>query len=361
MMDLAVTGFFTDYSGYGEAARRTLIALNAAGANVFRGNLLFDEPPDEVTAKPIEPWLNDFLNKARTGKEPLHLMIAAANTYSIIRIPEGRQVGYTMWETDQLHTAFKAACVEQSKIIVPSQHNQDVMREAGIEAGLVPLPTVTPPVIERVDFPGVTDDLFVFYSILTWQERKNPLGLLTAYMTNFTGYDPVTLVLKVFGGADVNAKLTREIDKLESDLAIPNPPRFSILVSKWNPDDIWALHLRGNCFVTLTRGEAYCLPALDALSVGNQVIATGYGGQLDFLKENGRWHPGVQLVKYTYTPVRQRYPYFNGLQLWAEPDILHAGACMKLAANGAKKMPSPDLKSLSPEVIGKRWLEVLSD
>jgi glycosyltransferase involved in cell wall biosynthesis len=92
----------------------------------------------------------------------------------------------------------------------------------------------------------------------------------------------------------------------------------------------------GHAFVLPTRGEGVGLPFIEALSSGIPVIATGWGGQMDFINERNSF-----LVKYKLENPALRMnnaisPDYRTLfaekgQLWAEPDLNHLKNQMRYA------------------------------
>lgn len=48
-------------------------------------------------------------------------------------------------------------------------------------------------------------------------------------------------------------------------------------------EDMGPLHLAGDAFISLTRGEGFGVGAFEAAAAGKPVIMTGWGGRLDFL------------------------------------------------------------------------------
>jgi len=147
-------------------------------------------------------------------------------------------------------------------------------------------------------------------------------------------------------------------------LNLPNPPRYKLLVGDLTDAALWALHARGDCMVSMTRGEAFGIPLLDALSTGNAIIAPDWGGHVDFLREPfidspAVPRPGVRFVRTRLTPVVQKYHYFTGAQNWADPDILDAVSAMRAAFGAGRVKIRRDLSHLSPEVVGRQLLQVL--
>ncbi len=328
-MRVAFSGFLRDSSGYGEAARRILWALRAVpGIDLQPGMMLNDGLGTAVQDEAV-----DELWGAPRKNEDVHLVFASATDFAAIRDPSVRTIGLTCWETDRLHPAFLAGIQAVDHLLVPSWHNSRIVRRAGhMAVARVPYPIAEPMVGATlpVELPP---HVYVFYSIASWQERKNPLGLLISYLTTFTAEDPVALVLKTSGiHEDV---LAAEVGRLMAALNLPNPPRALVSGAQWTPAQVWALHEHGDCYVSLSRGEAYGLPILDAMTVGNHVIATGWGGHLDFMG-----HPTVGgRVHYTMTPVVQAYHYFSGEQCWADPDLLDAGKLMRMVLRQADDVP----------------------
>ncbi len=56
------------------------------------------------------------------------------------------------------------------------------------------------------------------------------------------------------------------------------------------------LHRRGDCLVSLNRGEGFGLPILDAARAGHPVVVTGWGGALDITGEDWPLLVGYELV-----------------------------------------------------------------
>jgi SAM-dependent methyltransferase len=92
----------------------------------------------------------------------------------------------------------------------------------------------------------------------------------------------------------------------------------------WPEARIEALHARGDCYVSLHRGEGWCYPLFEAAGRGTPVVATNYSGPLEYLDEDAH-----KLVRHTLCPVRQSYRYYHPRMRWAEPDLKHASELMR--------------------------------
>lgn len=378
-MKIAYSAFLRDTSGFGEAARRMATAMETAGLEVVPGVVLTD---GAIQMEPVGAAAA-ILARAPIALPDVHLLFAAAADFPSLAVDARHQVGMTCWETDRVHESALRGAREMDLLVLPSSASARVLGRdiLGLELSeppsrpghrprlaKVPYPTVTPP--EGLDRDadlglGIAPNTYVFYSVMTWQERKNPRGLLTAYLTKFTAGDDVLLVLKIAGGAAMKQRVLAEYAALVKDLNLPYaPPAVRFLVGAWPSErQMWALHTRGDCYVTLTRGEAFGLPILDALTVGTSVIATGWGGHLDLLGgPEGARRPGVILVPAQFTPVVQRYPHFDGRQLWADPDLCAAREAMaECVGDGRAPKIAHDLAAYSPEAVGQQFATLLTE
>src|SRR5205823_482995 len=78
------------------------------------------------------------------------------------------------------------------------------------------------------------------------------------------------------------------------------------------------------CYMSLHRSEGFGLTPAEAMALGKPVIATRYGGTLDFMNDENSY-----LVDHTWTKVgRAAHPY-PADAIWAEPDLDHAARLMR--------------------------------
>ena len=167
----------------------------------------------------------------------------------------------------------------------------------------------------------MTERDFVFYSIFEWQERKCPLELLEAYVRAFPTETDTLLLIKTNPGAVSVAR--QAVEKVRQQ--VRSEARIAMCCAAWSEAHIAALHERGDCYVSLHRGEGWGYPLFEAASRGTPVIATGYAGPLDYLQPRAH-----QLVRYELRPVRQPYVYYHPRMRWAEPDVSACGGTYAL-------------------------------
>ena len=84
--------------------------------------------------------------------------------------------------------------------------------------------------------------------------------------------------------------------------------------------DMCRLHKTCNCFVMPSYGEAWCIPAFDAMGFGNTPICSHGTGMRDFIQEDagflvpGRWEPVYGMTE-TFTDL------FTAEENWFSIDI----------------------------------------
>lgn len=362
---ISISGYYLDPSGYGETTRRYTYALQQAGVDVVPGQPLTD---GYGQMDPAETWkwakLNEFIRKK--GKPDTHFILAAAAQIPIVRdmVDAPRTVGFTAWETDRLPDSYVSGADELDGIVVPCNWNASVYQDRDIDAARVLIPAIKPERPEvlpqarlslRKHF-GIKESSYVFYSIGTWQPRKNFEGLVTAYLRAFTGYDDVALVLKITGGtADIEAA-KQAATSLRKIANIPNPPKIIVDGGRNMTDEVlWGLHAAGDCYVSMTRGEACGIPMMDAAVMGKRVIATSEGGHVDYLES----YPGFFGVECNRAPVMQDYVFFSANQCWYEPLVLSCSKLMKTAVQDGPVVLTWDMRHLDPKTIGHQLAEVL--
>ncbi len=282
-------------------------------------------------------------------------------------------VGFTTWESDTLPAHWPPLLNRADHILVPCRMNDAVFRRCDVKKPVSVVPhirrhqwhDVTPG--ELADFRrdlGVPEGDFVFYTINTWDPRKNLDGLLRAYIRAFRSSDPVTLIVKTgasgsgpgpfypFVGSTQD--LVREIVRLNTAALGREAPRIVMLAHDALPGrQIDALHEIGDCFVSLSRGEGWGLGAFDAATLGVPVLMTGWGGQTDFLGDSWPGALPYRMARCSVWPPPQ--PSFHTNQRWAEPDENSAGEMMRrIVAN-----PAPFRAAAAPirENIATRFAE----
>ncbi len=95
--------------------------------------------------------------------------------------------------------------------------------------------------------------MYAFLSIFKWEDRKNPTGLLEAYLSEFSAAEPVALYLRSGGSASA---VQEAVDRLVEKHAIAAAPRV-VWVPKTTHAEYAQLFAGADAFVLPTHGEGW--------------------------------------------------------------------------------------------------------
>lgn len=127
---------------------------------------------------------------------------------------------------------------------------------------------------------------FTFLHVSSCFPRKGADILLDAFLKCFDGSDPVKLIIKTF--PNIHNDIEDRLVSLKAKYQLP--PEIQIINEDWS-DQNQLVALYNNCDVLVapSRGEGFGLPIAEALWLGKPVIATGFGGHMDFLGDDYPW------------------------------------------------------------------------
>jgi ADP-heptose:LPS heptosyltransferase/2-polyprenyl-3-methyl-5-hydroxy-6-metoxy-1,4-benzoquinol methylase len=319
---LVYHGYVFDASGYGQAARAYIHALHGAGVALSVVDL--QTGPRQTRDALVESLLGAPV------EADFHLFHGIPPQWSRHAARYKNAIGMTVWETDSMPAQWRSALSRCLDVWLPCDYNASVFGAAlGRPVFKLPHPLPAAPpdygAAQAAELPGVRPGDFVFYSIFEWQERKSPQGIIEAFMRAFDAEGEIVLFIK----SSLAAARQAEQALGQARRATGSRARVVIRCEAWPEEKIEALHRRGDCYVSLHRGEGWCYPLFDAAGRGKPVVATAYSGPLEYLSAEEHF-----LVRYRLGPVGQLYRYYHHGMRWAEPDLEHAAQQMRAAYEG---------------------------
>jgi glycosyltransferase involved in cell wall biosynthesis len=291
-------------------------------------------------------------------------------------------IGCTAWETSRTPAHWRELMSQADAIAVPSEFNRAVFQAAVPEVPVTLLPHIrrhtwndyTPS--ER---RGAKSDLGipahhrVFYTIATWDPRKDLPEMIRLFVQAFSNDDPVTLLIKTNElGADIGPHFRQRstrtlaaevVSELGRELGRA-PPNIILNTDRLGSAELDMIHAIGDVYVTVSHGEGFALGAFEAATRATPVLATAWGGQTDFL--GGEWL-GALPCRMTQAPLWPPHkPSYFPSQRWARVERDAVVDRMRAVFDNAEPFEQEAraireriVERFAEPVIARRWLELI--
>lgn len=218
-------------------------------------------------------------------------------------------------EVDRCTPQWVVKCNEMDLIIVPSKFSAEVLTETVYQAeqnGEVKYLKIVKPIhviphwfnkpkeIAPSKFQFSTKKNLLFVGL--WgnkggfgEDRKNVSDLIRIFLDENKDNSDAGLVLKtsiITNSPEDLHHTTNKIKQIKSNF--PNVKcKIHLIHQSLTEDEMWSLydHKQIQGFISLTNGEGFGLPLLEAAACGKPIIATNWSGHLDFLREKNGFLP----------------------------------------------------------------------
>jgi glycosyltransferase involved in cell wall biosynthesis len=348
-MKLRFYGHIGSMTGYGRAGGDLVLALRTAGVDVEIRPL--DKPESLIWDGP-HAQLRDLARRDSELDPAPDAVIVHTLPMDCMRVldivnQEGPSlydgpplIAYTTWETDNAPAEVSRALAAFDQVWVPSPRTAAALRRSEVDLAM---PLVVPhcfdPAVDRSGVPySPVMRPFRFYYVGGWNARKNPAGVVRAFCWAFERGDDVELVLHVPGTVP---------DRLRAAIAmcgIPKEvhPKISASIMYKTEKELLAFHANEvDCFVSASHGEAWNLPAFEAMLAGRHVICPARQGSDYFLENTSadlyESTRSIATCDVTHLPDGTfdvvKPQGLDGRETWQEPDLIRLGHHMRRCAN----------------------------
>lgn len=338
-MNVCYLGPLKDYSGYGEANRHFVAALDEAGVTVIPELVSYSREASDFGAlgARLEPL---YANKADYRIKILH---TTPNVFKRYIEPGKYHIAHFFWETDLVPPAFADGLRLCDEIWTGSEANKKAILSAGVDKPVHIFPQaieVDRAPVEPFLTPGIKEDALIFYSIFEWTDRKNPAGLLQAYWEEFQDDENVALIIKTyFNGFGLGSRrmIRQQVEHLKSRSGLSKFPPVFLYLDLMDRAEIERLHATGHVYVSAHRGEGWGVPQVEAALSGNAMIATGYGGCHEYFTDGSN----AVIIPFDMTRLKgmeHSSQWYTSDQHWAEPDMDAFRAALRDSYENPQKM-----------------------
>jgi glycosyltransferase involved in cell wall biosynthesis len=316
-----VAGFLQSELGIGEAGRGLISGLDAARIPVLP---LHGEWRPSSRQEQGYAMLN-----TDSAAFPINIVCVNADVLPRWAAQAGEKffadrytIGFWWWEVLAFPTEWLSAFDLVDEVWVATEHVANaLMPVSSVPVTKITMPVSAPPVGRRsrreLGLPEGFLFLFLFdhHSVL---ERKNPLAVIEAFKQAFPASSGASLVVKSINHeyhADAHERLL---------LAASEHPDVHLIDRYVTARDKNAMIASADCYVSLHRAEGFGLTLAEAMCMGKPVIATRYGGNLDFMDDHNSWLVDCEMVP--IGPGQTPYPAEGE---WANPDLEQAAGHMR--------------------------------
>tara|TARA_R110002094_G_scaffold114300_1_gene110163 strand:+ start:1981 stop:3201 length:1221 start_codon:yes stop_codon:yes gene_type:complete len=394
MSKILYIGPVRDFSGYATAARGYIQALHDAGANLVVRPVRYDQA-DPGTGYKVTDLERMLLKR---DLKDVDVVIQHLTPNEMRPAPGKTNIAIVAWETTRIPTYWADKLNQFDSVMTFCDASVKAFKDSGVTVPIHKVPhtfdisSYSLDDIEAIMSPSDPDflkDRFVFYNISQFSQKKGIDSLLRAYFGAFHGkQDEVVLLLKTYvnmsGRSQEQQKLKAYVDNVKQGMRLPvdGYPPVMLITKTLTDDQIRKIHKTGDAYVCSSRGEGWCIPAFDALTYGNKLITTLWGGMgefacnttfLDVKKDGDRLvakgskkttKANVFPIKHSMEPlVSQQHAdpeLYTSFDMIAEPSVSSMMAQMKTAKE-AQTFEAPDMTEFDYSVVGPNMLVVIEE
>lgn len=305
-------------------ARHNREMVKVLGAQKCEISLNPSSPPDGPNLKGLDSYLmQEFFPDA-----PTVVCVPAPPC----RHDDGYDILFTTVESLLPHPGLVHRSDQFDEIWVPSHLCRAGFRTMGVKRKKVwVIPEGIDPIYWQKSCPSRTDR-FVFITLADWSFRKGVHFLLQAYTRSFTVPQRVELILLTRYATKTDAPSVHRIKEEASGSVgfdIETRPDIRFITNELTDGQIRNLFSSAHVFVLPTLGEAWCLPACEAMACGLPCILPECGGHREFHDEQTGW-----LTKGSWKNSREfnesEVDFYRG-QTFFFPDVDNVARAMRTA------------------------------
>lgn len=353
-MKIRYYGHVGQLSGYGRAASDLCMSLLAAGLELEINPVGQVTPQEAALAleryEPLQACLRHVQDLTKPDVIIVHTLPMDCVKVMNIELardpaldPDIPWIAYTTWEgLSSAPRDMVGALEEFEGLWVPSSLTARAF--AAWSKGELDKVTVVPHAFDPDStaartIPRTDRERFTFLYVGAWNSRKNPMGLLRAWAMAFSDGDPVQLIVHSPG----TPQEAFAVAMTQTGLPPASMAKAELSANPLTEDQMWLLYAEADCFVTATRGEAWNLPAFEAVLAGRHVISPAGLGSDDFLRDTSAdLYGGMAMPATVDVRVTERMADGSGVRLqivgaqglssrstWLEPDLVRLAETMR--------------------------------
>ena len=328
-MRISYKGILDKDHSWGVVATELCLALQKMDFEITMSDPIHGSKFDP---KRIDPRIQNLLSPEINGD----IILTYCVPPNLTSLPKKPIVQIYNYEFSQIPSGWSNIINNFTKLFLPSSNfARDIFIQNGVN------PTITEVLHHGLDFSryntqvtplDLSSDKFTFLCVSSPHYRKGLDVLLRAFGEEFATIENVELVIKTQipkRKAQHELDIRKLLDETRAKVALPQVRVVTDYYSELSP-----LYRAAHCYVSPTRSECFGLTELEAAACGIPIIATNYGGYLDFLNESNAY-----LIRNTptYASKEMQYWHYHPRSTCAEPDRQHLRQLMRHVMNNYKE------------------------
>jgi len=360
-MKVLYIGHYKDGTGWANAAINNILALDSVGVEVVPRAITFETEP--------KSYPNRIQELEQASSEGCDICIQHTLPHLYSYNSNFKNIGFIASETNHFKdSSWQHYANLMDEIWVPSMHTRVACRMSNIK---VPV-NIAPHSLDTSSYSKMLEGnkiqelvhTFNFAFVGEFIERKNVQALIRAFHTEFGVSEPVNLFIKTSQQSlDYVQNYCKQI---KNGLKLRKRYKEEIVVCGYlSKEDYVSVLSQCHSFVMPSRGEAFCIPALEAMALGIPVIYTKKTGMDDFCLGTA-----VKSIQVPCVGAISTLPNLcTANNKWAEINVEELAIAMRKvymqwqteASQKQRKASIKKAKSYSHQKVGAQLKELLND
>lgn len=343
--------------GYGLQARRMLKPLIDGGAKV---KIIPDEDYLPAHMRIDDPYWNNIIEQSKSMLDaPIRICYCLPNRYK--PDPNKITVGYSMWETTEYPKEW-AAIINKTcdYFLAGCKSLVDSAKAASISCPIHYMNATLDtndwnPEGPKLSINEIPDTDIKFLFIGNFIPRKNLEELLLGFAVAFENVTDVSLIIKTWSTVDtaegknhISQAIRHMYDKAKG---LERKPKVSIITDILDEEQILQLMRSCDVYTSVSRGEGFDLPLMQAMSMEKVIVTTRFLAHGDYLDDSNSIN-----VPFTLTPcVAASSPLYDAYQMWSSPDMKNYIKALREAYKGVKEKSLQTIKVNARKTIESKF------
>ncbi len=291
---------------------------------------------------------------------------------------EVRNVNYTMFEADRIPAAWARCAFAHDLIVLPVEPAYRAWAASGVPEDrlrICPLGVnpqhfwdpVEPPPLTMPDGRPLKSIRSRFLNVAEMRPRKNHLGLLRTWMKSTHRDDDACLILKTSAfQPGAFAKFQADVHEMQrrAGRALSDAAPVLILSNQVTGEQMRSLYASATHYVSMSHGESWDLPMMEAAVSGLSLIAPRHTAYLTYLRENEADFIPAPLVPAAFEGKTgaEDWIFFEGCQWWKPDEDAAVEIIRRIIGGSAEPKQSPRVRIAAEytwEKAASRLLELI--